>query len=97
MGFVPKLGSAKTSMIKDVYLKLYCKVGRNMARKFKIGDKVRVKVFKVKGPDDEGVENTMGKTGTIQGYAPSYQYPYEVAFVDFGTMLYTARELEKVE
>jgi len=68
-----------------------------MPRKFKIGEKVRVKHFKVKGSDDEGVKATMGKTGLINGYAPSDLYPYEVKFKDLERILYTARELEKVE
>jgi len=76
--------------------------GRNSMgkRKFEIGDKVRVKNFKVKYPDDESVVLRMGKVGTIQCYEPEGEYPYNVEFDDnsnLDDMMFKASELEKVE
>jgi len=67
--------------------------------KFEVGDKVRVKQFKVKGLDEEGVKTRIGKIGVIQSYSPEDIYPYNVEFDDpeIEDMLFKASELEKTE
>lgn len=73
-----------------------------MPRKFKLGDKVKVKDnIQIPKDDDEGVGKTVGRVGTIQSYAPQTQYPYNVEFDDpnapeLEDMMFKATELEKV-
>lgn len=68
-------------------------------RKFEVGDKVKVKNFRVRGADAEGVKERVGKVGTIQSYSPNDDYPYNVEFdnLEIEDMLFKASELEKVE
>lgn len=67
-------------------------------RKFKIGDKVRVKDKKFKGEDAEETNEVRGKVGTVIDIDPCYCYPYTVSFEDYwAQILFRASELEKVE
>ena len=69
-----------------------------MSRKFKIGDKVRVKdTIKIEDDDIDGVKETIGKIGTITKYYSGGKYPYKVEFDECDDMEFAARELEKVE
>lgn len=68
-------------------------------RKFEVGDKVKVKNFRVRGADAEGVKERVGKVGTIQSYSPDgHDYPYNVEFdnPEVEAMLFKASELDKV-
>jgi len=68
-------------------------------RKFEVGDKVKVKNFRVRGADAEGVKERIGKVGTVQSYAPEDDYPYNIEFDDekIEDLQFKASELDKVE
>ena len=68
-------------------------------RKFETGDKVRVKIFRVRGEDAEEVKKRVGKTGTIQSHSSYEDHPYYVQFDEEGLegCLFKASELDKVE
>ena len=67
-------------------------------RKFEIGDKVRIKNFRVIGADAEDIKKRVGKTGTIQSHSSDDDYPYNVQFDEEGIedCLFKPSELEKI-
>ena len=70
-----------------------------MARKFEVGDKVRVRMDKVHKSERNYVEITCGRkrVGKVICVWPKDDYPYEIAFGNNTSDVFRARELELVK
>jgi len=67
-------------------------------RKFKVGDKAKVKNIKFRGEDAKDANAVRGKIGTVVEIDPNYYYPYEIHFYGYWTnIMFKASQLDKVE